>query len=117
MLCRSPAARRPRVWRTATAPEMFSTTHLMFITPVLRPSPASPEHVTEDFDSSQRAGAGYDVWIFSRQPILSSTATKTNETARCGPRWSALQAPVIGYLIFAERARSIVKTMENQDNI
>jgi hypothetical protein len=69
---------------------MFSTTHLMFITPVLRPSPASPEHVTEDFDSSKRAGAGYDVWIFSCQPILSSTATKTNETAPCG---AAMERP------------------------
>jgi hypothetical protein len=89
----------------------------MFITPVLRPSPASPEHVTEDFDSSQRAGAGYDVWIFSRQPILSPLRQKPTKPPRAGPRWSALQAPVTGYLIFAERARSIVKTMENQDNI
>jgi hypothetical protein len=94
---------------------MFAATHLIFITPVLRPPPASPEHVTEDFDSSKRAGAGYDVWIFSRQPILSSTATKTNETARCGAAME--RPPVTGYLIFAERARSIVKTMKDRDNI
>jgi hypothetical protein len=55
----------------------------MFISPALRPSPASPEHVTEDVDSSKRADAGYDVGIFSRQPILSSTAIKTDETASC----------------------------------
>jgi hypothetical protein len=29
---------------------MFSATHLIFITPVLRPSPASSEHVTKDID-------------------------------------------------------------------
>jgi hypothetical protein len=29
---------------------MFSATHLIFITPVLRPLPASSEHVTKDID-------------------------------------------------------------------
>ena len=48
------------------------------------------------------------MWIFSRQPILSSTATKIDECAR-QPR---LQAPATGYLTFAQRARPIVKTME-----
>jgi hypothetical protein len=42
--------RSPWARGSPTAPERMSATHCMFISPVLRPSSASPEHVTEDTD-------------------------------------------------------------------
>jgi hypothetical protein len=47
---RSLTVRAPWARGSPTAPERMSATHCMFISPVLRPSSASPEHVTEDTD-------------------------------------------------------------------